>query len=44
MDPGVAIEYIKSFAGKKYDPEVSAALAAAFADGQIKLTRTATMV
>jgi HD-GYP domain-containing protein (c-di-GMP phosphodiesterase class II) len=44
MDPGVAIEYIQSFAGKKYDPDVSAALAAAFADGDIKMTRAATMV
>jgi HAMP domain-containing protein len=44
MDPGVAIEYIQSFAGKKYDPDVSAALAAAFAEGEIKMTRAATMV
>jgi putative nucleotidyltransferase with HDIG domain len=42
MDPGVAIEYIQSFAGKKYDPEVAAALAAAFASGQIKMHRAAT--
>jgi len=44
MDPGVAIEYIQSFAGKKYDPEVAAALSTAFAGGQIKMARAATMV
>ncbi|MBI2819114.1 MAG: HD domain-containing protein, partial [Acidobacteria bacterium] len=44
MEPGVAIEYIQSFAGKKYDPEVAKALDTAFANGQIKMTRAATMV
>jgi len=44
MDPGVAIDYIQSFAGKKYDPDVSGALSAAFTSGQIKMTRAATMV
>jgi putative nucleotidyltransferase with HDIG domain len=42
MDPGVAIEYIQSFAGKKYDPEVAAALATAFTSGEIKMHRAAT--
>ncbi|MBI3935265.1 MAG: HD domain-containing protein [Acidobacteria bacterium] len=44
MDPGVAIDYIQSFAAKKYDPEVATALAAAFTAGQIKMHRAATMV
>ena len=44
MDPGVAIEYIRSFAGKKFDPDVSIALESAFVDGLIKMSRVATMV
>ena len=42
MDPGVAIEYIRSFAGKKFDPDVAAALEVAFSSGQIKMHRAAT--
>ena len=44
MDPGVAIDYIRSFAGKKFDPEVATALETAFVAGQIKMTRAATLV
>ena len=44
MDPGVAIDYIRSFAGKKFDPDVATALESAFQAGQIKLSRAATLV
>jgi putative nucleotidyltransferase with HDIG domain len=44
MDPAVAIDYIRSFAGKKFDPDVAAALDAAFQNGHIKMTRAATTV
>ena len=44
MDPGVAIEYIRSFAGKKFDPDVATALETAFTAGQIKMSRAATLV
>jgi putative nucleotidyltransferase with HDIG domain len=44
MDPGVAIDYIRSFAGKKFDPEVAGALETAFLAGQIKMSRAATLV
>ncbi|HWP83993.1 MAG TPA: HD domain-containing phosphohydrolase [Terriglobia bacterium] len=44
MDPGVAIDYIQSFAGKKYEPRVAAALGAVFQAGEIKVARAATLV
>jgi HD-GYP domain-containing protein (c-di-GMP phosphodiesterase class II) len=43
MDAAVAIEYIRSFAGKKFDSDVAAALETAFASGQIKMHRAAAM-
>jgi len=44
MDPAVAIDYIRSFAGKKFDPEVAAALETVFQSGDIKMHRAATLV
>jgi len=44
MDAGVAIEYIRSFAGKKFDSDVASALEIAFAAGEIKMSRAATLV
>lgn len=42
MEPGVAVDYIRSFAGKKFQPDVVAALEGAFQEGKIKLQRAAT--
>ncbi|MBI4464527.1 MAG: HD domain-containing protein [Acidobacteria bacterium] len=44
MDPGVAIEYILSFADKKFDPNAAKALESTFQNGQLKMTRAATLV
>ncbi|MBI4442894.1 MAG: HD domain-containing protein, partial [Acidobacteria bacterium] len=44
MDPAVAIDYILSFANKKFDPDVAKALETAFQSGQLKMTRAATLV
>jgi HD-GYP domain-containing protein (c-di-GMP phosphodiesterase class II) len=44
MDPGVAVDYIRSFAGKKFDADVAGALETAFQAGQIKMSRAATLV
>jgi HAMP domain-containing protein len=44
MDAGVAIDYIRSFAGKKFDADVAAALETAFTRGEIKMHRAAAMV
>jgi HD-GYP domain-containing protein (c-di-GMP phosphodiesterase class II) len=44
MDPAVAIDYIRSFAGKKFDPAVATALETAFQKGEIKMHRAAALV
>ena len=43
-DPAVAIDYIRSFADKKFDPDVAAALETVFQNGDIKMHRAATLV
>ena len=43
MEPGVAIDYILSFASKKFDPDVAQALQTAFKEGKIKMMRAATV-
>jgi HD-GYP domain-containing protein (c-di-GMP phosphodiesterase class II) len=44
MDPAVAIDYIRSFAGKKFDPDVAVALETVFQNGDIKMHRAAALV
>ncbi|MBI1956550.1 MAG: HD domain-containing protein [Acidobacteria bacterium] len=43
MEPTVAIEYILSLATKKFDPDVVRALESAYSNGQLKMTRAATL-
>ncbi|MBI4478608.1 MAG: hypothetical protein HY651_01160, partial [Acidobacteria bacterium] len=43
MEPAVAIEYILSLANKRFDPDVARALASAYANGQLKMSRAATL-
>jgi len=44
MEPSVAIEYIRSCAGQKFDPEAAASLEAVFTSGQLKVQRAAALV
>ena len=43
MDPAVAVDYILSFANKRFDPDVARALDTAFKEGQLRMTRAATV-
>ena len=43
MEPLVAVEYILSFANKKFDADVSRALESAYRSGQLKMSRAATL-
>lgn len=44
MESSVAIEYIRSCAGQKFDAEVAAALEAVYASGEMKVHRAAALV
>ena len=44
MEPSVAIEYIRSCAGQKFDADVAAALEAVYASGEMKVQRAAALV
>ncbi|MBI4459332.1 MAG: HD domain-containing protein [Acidobacteria bacterium] len=43
MEPGVAVDYILSLAGKRFDPAVARALESAFLNGQLKTSRAAAL-
>jgi putative nucleotidyltransferase with HDIG domain len=43
MEPVVAIDYIISFANKRFDPDAAKALEAAFKSGQLRMSRPATV-
>jgi HD-GYP domain-containing protein (c-di-GMP phosphodiesterase class II) len=43
MEPQAAVEYILSFADKKFDAAAAHALEAIFQDGQLKMHRAATV-
>ena len=43
MEPAAAIEYILSFAEKKFDADAARALEVIFTDGQLKMHRAATV-
>jgi hypothetical protein len=44
MEPAVAIEYIRSCAGQKFDSGVAAALEEVYASGDMKVQRAAALV
>jgi len=43
MEPGVAVDYILSFANKKFDADVALALKSIFQNGQLKMSRAAAL-
>ncbi|OFW09381.1 MAG: hypothetical protein A3G20_09095 [Acidobacteria bacterium RIFCSPLOWO2_12_FULL_59_11] len=43
MEPVVAIEHILSLASKKFDPDVARALESVYSNGQLKMSRAATL-